>query len=91
MFFIYTNCFTVETLDVVFQSLVNYNLLDTDEVQIYYDNEALDRGIQDISSAKSLFRENVAPEESENLEFTFKQLPSVSYDGYTNRLMEEEQ
>lgn len=83
--------FTVETLDVVFQLLVNYNLLDTDEVQIYYDNEALDRGIQDISSAKSLFRENVAPEESENLEFTFKELPSVSYDGYTNRLMEEEQ
>jgi hypothetical protein len=79
--------FTVETLDVVFQSLVNYNLLDTDEVQIYYDNEALDRGIQDISSAKSLFRENVAPDEDESPEFTFKELPSVSYDGYTNRLM----
>lgn len=81
--------FTVETLDVVFQSLVNYNLLDTDEVQIYYDNEALDRGIQDISSAKSLFRENVAPDEDESPEFTFKELPSVSYDGYTNRLMED--
>lgn len=83
--------FTVETLDVVFQSLVNYNLLDTDEVQIYYDNEALDRGIQDISSAKSLFRENVAPDEDESPEFTFKELPSVSYDGYTNRLMEDNQ
>lgn len=83
--------FTVETLDVVFQSLVNYNLLDTDEVQIYYDNEALDRGIQDISSAKSLFRENVAPDKEESPEFTFKELPSVSYDSYTNRLMENEQ
>jgi len=83
--------FTVETLDVVFQSLVNYNLLDTDEVQIYYDNEALDRGIQDISSAKSLFRENVAPDEDESPEFTFKELPSVSYDSYTNRLMENNQ
>lgn len=83
--------FTVETLDVVFQSLVNYNLLDTNEVQIYYDNEALDRGIQDISSAKSLFRENVAPDEDESPEFSFKELPSVSYDGYTNRLMEDNQ
>lgn len=83
--------FTVETLDVVFQSLVNYNLLTTEEVHIYYDNEALDRGIQDISSAKSLFRENVAPEADESPEFTFKELPSVSYDNYTNRLMEEEQ
>jgi hypothetical protein len=85
--------FTVETLDVVFQSLVNYSLLTTDEVQIYYDNEALDRGIQDIRAAISLFRENVAPddEDDESPEFTFKELPSVSYDGYTNRLMEEEQ
>jgi hypothetical protein len=83
--------FTVETLDVVFQSLVNYNLLTTEEVHIYYDNEALDRGIQDISSAKSLFRENVAPEADESPEFTFKELPSVSYDNYTNRLMEDEQ
>lgn len=83
--------FTVETLDVVFQSLVDYNLLTTDEVQIYYDNEALDRGIQDIASAKSLFRENVAPDEDESPNFTFKELPSVSYDGYTNRLMEDEQ
>jgi hypothetical protein len=82
--------FTVETLDVVFQSLVNYNLLRTDELHIYYDNETINGGIQDISSAKNLFRENVAPDEDESPEFIFKELPSVSYDSYTNRLMEEE-
>jgi len=82
--------FTVEALDVLFQSLVAYGMLDEDEVHIYYDNEDLDRGVEEIESAKRLFRQNVAPEQDESPEFSFKQLPSVSYDTYTDRLRDEQ-
>lgn len=78
---------TVESLEVVFQSLVRYNLLDVEEVRVYYDPDS-NQDMQDINTAKKQFRTNVVPEEEDHPEFTFYLLPSVEYDTYTDRLME---
>lgn len=77
---------TVESLEVVFQSLVLYNLLDVNEVRIYYDPDT-DRNIQDREAAKRQFRSNVIPEDDDTPDFNFHILPSVQYDTYADRLI----
>ncbi|APX98396.1 hypothetical protein BB347_16950 (plasmid) [Natronorubrum daqingense] len=88
----YFGDFTLDSLEVVFKALVEYNLLDVEEVLIYYDNEHLDRGIQDIESAKAQFANTIIPDNGEIVEdkeipkFDFDTLPSVTYDNYTEGL-----
>ena len=85
----YFGDFSIDALDVLFQSMVKYNMLDTDAVEIYYDRETLDRKLQDIESSKRLFRQNITPDEQESPEFSFTQLPTVTYDTYADRLGED--
>ncbi|WP_142858114.1 hypothetical protein [Salinigranum halophilum] len=77
---------TVEALEVVFQSLVLYNLLNVNEVRIYHDPD-VDRDMQDIDAAKRQFRNNIVPDDEENPNFNFYVLPSVQYDNYADRLI----
>jgi len=85
----YFGDFSIDALEVLFQLMIRYNMLDTDEVQIYYDRESLDRSLQDIESAKRLFRQNITPDDDESPDFNFMQLPSIDYDTYTDRLRGE--
>jgi hypothetical protein len=85
----YYGDFTIDSLDVLFQSMVAYNMLDTDGVEIYYDMEFLDRDLQDIESAKTLFKQNITPDDEDTPEFKFVQLPTITYDAYTERLRGE--
>lgn len=82
----YFGDFTVDALEIVFQSLVEYKMLDADEVRIYYDHDNVERSLQDIESTKSLFEQNVTPDGDEEPEFSFSRLPTITYDSYADSL-----
>jgi len=76
----------MESLDFMFQALVEYQMLDAEEVHVYIDNRNSEEDFQ-LQSIRRGFEEEVLPQDSPD--FEFRTLPQVSYDSYTDRLRGE--
>jgi len=76
----------MDSLDFMFQALVEYQMLDAEEVWVYIDDRDSEEDFQ-LQSIRTGFEEEVLPEDSPD--FEFRTLPQVSYDSYTDRLRGE--
>ncbi|QCS43888.1 hypothetical protein [Natrinema versiforme] len=90
----YFGTVSVDSLRILFNLLVEYNMLDSKEVWIYHDMMCHDGDMQDLETAKSQFKRNVVPDEEDSSKeevpkFRFYRMTEASFDSYTDRLMEE--
>lgn len=82
----YFDDINMDSLKFMFKSLIEYQMLDTEEVRVYLDDRSTEEDFQ-VESIVAGFEGEVTEERDENPpDFNFSSLPQVEYDSYTDEL-----